>query len=489
MLRLSRVIQLGDRVLQVVQPCVGHLEGFPGGVKLLLQLGQPGFVGRCHGVAVSQQTFAPALQLAALFFDAALLCRQHLDLLLHLGHRAALLVGGRLGAGQGLFEVGQMPRLLLHLRRQQLGLLFAGGGKSRQALDFCLGIVFAGSPLVHLLLQGHKPLLHPLAPLHHKADFGLEPADIGAGFVQQALRLVHRITRGVVRLANRLQVGLNMAQIGHPGLERIHRRQALGLHLGLISEGLGALEEPLLVLLERDFGLQGLVLLGDLGLPFQAFQVAAELTQDVFHPGQVLAGVREAVLGLAPALFVLGDAGGLFQKQAQLFGLGLDDPRDGALPDDRVGARPKTRAQKYVLHIPAAHRLVVDEVAAGAVAGQDAFDGDFAELAPLAAGAVVGVVKHQLHAAAAGGLAGGGAVKDNVLHGLATQLAGPALAQHPAHRVHDVGLAAAVGPDHPDQLAGQNKIGGLRERLETGKLDGIKSHWRPSLARQFTTPR
>jgi hypothetical protein len=84
---------------------------------------------------------------------------------------------------------------------------------------------------------------------------------------------------------------------------------------------------------------------------------------------------------------------------------GLDDAADGALADDGVGARPQAGAQEHVLHVAAAHRLVVDVVAAGAVAREHALDGDLGELVPLAAGAVVGVVEHQLHAGAAGGLA------------------------------------------------------------------------------------
>ena len=69
-----------------------------------------------------------------------------------------------------------------------------------------------------------------------------------------------------------------------------------------------------------------------------------------------------------------------------------------------------------------------------------------------------------------------GAVEDNVLHGLTTQLAGLALAQHPAHRIHDVGLAATVRAHHADHLPGQNEIGGLGKGFEAGELDGIQAH-------------
>jgi hypothetical protein len=133
---------------------------------------------------------------------------------------------------------------------------------------------------------------------------------------------------------------------------------------------------------------------------FPACRGCVELAQDVFDAGQVLARVGQAVFGLAAALLVLGDAGRFFEEQAQLLGAAFDDAADGALADDGVGARAQAGAQEHVLHVAPAHRLVVDVVAAGAVARQHALDGDLGELAPLAAGAVVGVVEHQLHASA-----------------------------------------------------------------------------------------
>jgi hypothetical protein len=177
------------------------------------------------------------------------------------------------------------------------------------------------------------------------------------------------------------------------------------------------------VLLERDVGLQRLVALRHLGLLFQLSRLALSSRRMSSTRVRFSRVSLQAVFGLAAALLVLGDTGRLFQEQAQLFGLGLDDAADRALADDGVGARPQAGAQEHVLHVAAAHRLVVDVVAAGAVARQHPLDGDLGKLAPLATGAVVGVVKHQLHAGAAGRLAGGGAVEDHVLHGLAAQLA------------------------------------------------------------------
>ena len=319
-------------------------------------------------------------------------------------------------------------------------------------------------------------MFHALAAFHHVADFGLQAAHFCAGFIEQALALVHFVRSGVMRLAHLLEFGLDMAHIGHARFQCVDCRLCIALDFDLLGLRFGAAQKPNLVLLARHIGLHGLVLLRDLGLALQFFQTAIELAQNVFHPRQVGTRVRQAVFGLAAALFVFRNARGLFQKQTQLFGLGFNNAADSALADDGVGARPQAGAQKNVLHVAATHCLVVDVVARGAVACQDPAHGNFGELAPLTTRAVVGIVKHQFHTGAAGGLARGGAVKDHILHGLAAQFAGATLTQNPAYRVHDVGLATAIRPHHPDQLARQQEIGGFDKRLETRQLDGIEAH-------------
>src|SRR4029079_16129616 len=95
-----------------------------------------------------------------------------------------------------------------------------------------------------------------------------------------------------------------------------------------------------------------------------------------------------------------------------------------------------------------------------------------------AAGAALVVREHELDARAARGLPQVRAVEDHVLHRLAAQLARLALAEHPAHRVDDVGLAAAVGADDADELPGKLEVGRLDEGLETGELDRVETHGR-----------
>ena len=433
-------------------------------------------IGGGQRLAVRAQALGAALQLALLLLHAALLGSQHLNFLLHLRHGAALGIGRSLSGLQTGFQDRQLCIQCLQLRGQRADLVFTTRKRCADLHAVGLGIFAALRPLADLLAQAADALGAALAAVHHKTDFGLQTADLGAGFIQRALGLVDFVTGGVMGLAHLLQVGLCLAQISGARLQRIGRLRRLGQHPGLFGSGLGALQKPLLLLLVGHVLLQRLELHRGLGLLLQFAEVGAELAQDVLHPGQVLARVGNPVFSFAAALFVFGDPGGLFEEQAQLLGTRLDDAADGSLADDGVGARTETGAQKHILHIAAAHRLVVDEIAGSAIPRERAAHRDLSELAPLPADAVVGVVKQELHAGAAGGFALGGAVENDVLHGLAAQFTGTALAQNPAHRVHDVGLATAIRPDHAHQLPRQLQERRFGKGLEAGELDGVKAH-------------
>ena len=280
----------------------------------------------------------------------------------------------------------------------------------------------------------------------------------------------------MVILAQRFQLAFHMAQSRRAGFQ-IHRGTiGLGLQPQLIGLRFCPFEKPKLVLAQGCITLQMVIALRDLCLLFEFFEVGMELTQNIVDPRQILPGIGKPVFRLPPTLLVFGDASGLFQKQAQLLRPALDDAADRALSDDGVGARTQASTQKHILDIAPPNRLVVDVVAAGSVACQHPLDSNFGELAPLSAGAVVAVVKHQLNAGSAGRLAVGGSIEDDVLHGLTAQLRRLGLAQNPAYGVHDVGLAAAVRPHDTDQPPWQHEIGWLGKGLEAGELDRVETH-------------
>ena len=237
------LVELRHLLLQFVQPALGGFRHFLRGGELGLKLAEARFVGSLQRLVVGGQAFAPLAELARLLLDVALVGRQHLDLLLDLGHMAALLGGGRLGLPQRIFEVGQLLGLLLDLRRQQHRLLFGIDAPRRQRFGLRQGFVLARGPLRRLLLQLDQPLLDALAAFHHEADLGLQPAHFRAGFVEAALRLVDLVARGIVRLPDGFEVALDPAQVGDARLEVVDRLLGVGPDLGLVGFALGALED------------------------------------------------------------------------------------------------------------------------------------------------------------------------------------------------------------------------------------------------------
>jgi hypothetical protein len=280
--------------------------------------------------------------------------------------------------------------------------------------------------------------------------------------LRQALRLARLLDRAQALLA-RVQLALGLAE-GLFLLLRLgaERAPAQGQQLGLQFAFL------LLVFLE-------LFRIG--GLPLEGLQPLHQLAAQVIQAVEVLARVLDAGFGLAAPLLVLGDAGGLFQDQAQLVGLGLDEARHGALLDDGVVvAASHAGAQEQVDDVAAAAARAVEEIAGVAVARQLALDRDLAEAAIAVAEAALAVVEQDLDRGAAHGFPVARAVEDHVLALRAAQLLGAHLAQHPAHGVDDVGLAAAVGADHAGQVAVHVQHGRVHEGLEAGQLDGGQTH-------------
>ena len=168
---------------QLFQTCLGLKLCLLRSVELGRQVSQPRFIGRIQGVAVGSQLFAAQAQAARLLFDIALVCGQHLYLLLHLGHGTALLVSLCLRAAQGLFQGGQLALLLFALCRQQLDTFFAVFGLGLQVFKLAGRVVLARCPLGGLLLELLQPLLYTHPAIDHKADFSLQAADFGAGLV------------------------------------------------------------------------------------------------------------------------------------------------------------------------------------------------------------------------------------------------------------------------------------------------------------------
>ena len=116
------------------------------------------------------------------------------------------------------------------------------------------------------------------------------------------------------------------------------------------------------------------------------------------------------------------------------------------------------------------------EIAAGAISRQDPPHGYFSVCCPLSGCPPSRVIKYEFNGCARRGLSLARATKNHILHRLAAQFRGAALAHHPANGINNVGFAAAVRADNPDQLARGRDDGRIDKRLKSGKFDLGKTH-------------
>ena len=276
-----------------------------------------------------------------------------------------------------------------------------------------------GGPVIGLHRELRELGLQPVARFDHDPDLGLDRRNRRCRFVVAPLRGMHGIARRMLRAADVFEIGFDTPQIGRTRVERELRVVGIGCVLRGLRPGLVGAHQPQQLLPVAEPDLEVAILLRHDGLALEPLEIGRQLAQDVLDARQVLARVAESVLGLATPFLVLRDAGGLFEKDAQLVGPGLDDAADHALADDRVRARTEARAEEDVLDVAATHGLVVDQVGRRAVARQHALDRDLPVLTPrprrLPAGRVR-VVEDQFDARAARRLALAGAVEDYVLH-------------------------------------------------------------------------
>src|SRR5690606_20307125 len=307
-----------------------------------------------------------------------------------------------------------------------------------------LGVVALG--LLDVLAQFPGALANVLNGLFGTRHFGADGVELALGGVE-AVALVGvagaEFFQGVVAAAALGDQGLDVQLLaGDQGLAALQLGVELAPAQGL-ELGLG------LALLLLEFG----VLFGGLGLALEALELAPQLVADVGEALEVLLGAAHAVLGVAAAPLVLGNAGGLLDEHPQVLRAGLDQVGDHALLDDGVAAGPKAGAEEDVGDVPAPALVAVEVVAGLAVSGDLAADGDLGVAGVLAAEGAVAVVEDELDGGLAHRFAAAGAVEDDVGHRFAPQVLGGAFAHHPAHGVDDVGFAAPVGAHNRAQIA------------------------------------
>ena len=441
--RIDPTGRILDLPRQAFDPGIHHAAGFG------LQCAGPG---------------AQALQHLLPVFDSALL---DLGFAIGVADPGGMVLAGALAATYPFLDIRKPGggRPVIRLAVRQPGRL---GG------EFRVEFLDASRVRVELFLGVPVPRCQTLEiPLVLRQSLGVvfdalfQTRGIGTGTVPAALHCaqlgVQFSLRGAVAVERRVEVRALCKGAFVFGLQRADVRLLAG-QLGADRpepQGVQLCREATLVLLELA------VPFGGPCLAFEVREVATEFVGPLGEPLQVFDRVLDAILGLPPPLAILGDARRFLEIGPEFVGLGHHHLRDHALFDDRVAAGSDAGPQEDIGHVPASAARAVQVVGGLGVTGEFPTNGDLRvggepALGEFAAGATVAIVEDQFDGCQGSGLADLGADEDDVGERFAAQLPRRTLAENPAHRIDDVGLAAAVRTHHRTAVARE----GDRRRID-----------------------
>ena len=347
-----------------------------------------------------------------------------------------LIVGGErllLELGGELLRARKRRRLGLQARQRLLGLddqLLLAGPVALQLREPALQLP---APLVRALGLALEVLVFDLEAVQDGALRGLllaQGLDPGGrlGFPAQRLRL------GLRGLPEPLQRDRQL------GLARIDL--ALGVHPVQIEDDR---VEP------ADLAGQLLVAARLARLALQALDLRLELAQDVVEAREVVIRRPEAQLGLVPAAVQAGDARRVLQDAPALLGLGVDDLANLALAHQRRRARAGGGVLEQDAHVAGAHLLAVEAVGRAGLALDAAGHVERLGAVELRRRLAILVVDEDRHLGGVAPRTIAGAGEDHVVHGRRAHALVRGLAHHPAQRLQQVGLAAAIWADDARQ--------------------------------------
>ena len=206
-------------------------------------------------------------------------------------------------------------------------------------------------------------------------------------------------------------------------------------------------------------------------------QIPLQFVTEISETLEILTRAPHPVLGLAPALLVLGYASRLLNKNAEFLWFRFYESRHHTLLNDGVAAWPKAGAQKEVGDIPSATLCAIQVVLGLCLTGYYTADRDFVVSGEFPCNFPHRVIKNQLYGRLTDRLPAGRAIENHVGHGLATQGLGRTLAHDPPHRIDDIGFTAAIWPDNRAHIARELDGGGVNKGFEAGQFDGFQAHF------------
>ena len=332
-------------------------------VKLLFNLDQLGIFRRDQTVALLLQTHATRLKLRDTFLGVTLFEPHELritfdgtDGLLHVGQRR-----GR-STQRGFRERHRHAR---QLNQTHLISMFGRGDGHR-----IIGLSHRFGKLHRLLKrrdQARLTLSHltrnTLRTITLERQRLLDARHFRIDFVERALRRMLRIVLRKYVLPQALKLRHERLQFRFFGEQR-----SLGLteHFDRRFAHANGVVPPLRKqqrLTLQLFLFKLAITRGDFRLHFKAIHLCRQFRLNIANPRQIFLGVGQSIFGVFASLFVARHTGGFFEKYAQFFRLSLDDARNHALLDNRIGTRSETGAKEYIQNVATTHWLVVQVVA------------------------------------------------------------------------------------------------------------------------------
>ncbi|MNU92533.1 hypothetical protein D3C71_824520 [compost metagenome] len=171
-----------------------------------------------------------------------------------------------------------------------------------------------------------------------------------------------------------------------------------------------------------------------------------------------------------------GDAGRLFQKLAAGLRFGVDELADTPLPHHGGRARAGGGISKQKLHVLGARLLAIDAVDRAVFALDAARHLNFIGIVEGGRRGTVGIVEIEADFGGVAGRAVAGTGENDIIHAGCAHVFVGVFAHHPTKRLHQIGLAAAVGTDNAGQARLDDEFGGFDEGLETDDAELVKLH-------------
>ena len=159
--------------------------------------------------------------------------------------------------------------------------------------------------------------------------------------------------------------------------------------------------------------------------------------------------------------------------------LGVDQGADAALADQRRRARAGRGVGEQRLHVAGADLAAVHRIGRAVAALDAAHDVELVGVVDHRRRRARLVVERQRHLGDVARRPRAGAGEDHVLHLAAAHLLGGGLAHHPLHRLDEVRLAAAVGPDDAGHAGLDGELRRIDEGLEAGEPEFVELHHLP----------